>query len=116
MAAAKTRRDPQLGHNVAVQTEGEWYAAQVIGVRADSVKVRYYGYESSDDEWVKQEQVRTVGRPRYPIGSTIEVQWKKRWYLATVLDERAGVHQIAYEGHGPEWNEWVSSKRIRPLL
>jgi hypothetical protein len=33
-----------------------------------------------------------------------------------VLDERAGVHSIAYEGETPAWNEWVSSKRIRPLL
>ena len=83
---------------------------------AEELKVRYYGYDSDDDEWVSPERARTIGRPRYPVGTTVEVQWKRRWYLASVLDERAGVHQIAYEGQGPEWNEWVSSRRIRPLI
>ena len=41
---------------------------------------------------------------------------KNRWHLASVLDERAGVHYIAHEGEAPEWNEWVSSRRIRPLI
>lgn len=116
LAAARPRQDPRLGRNVAVKSGREWYAAQVIGVRGDELKVRFYGYDSADDEWVSPDQVRSIGRPRYPTGSTVEVQWKKRWYLATVLDERAGVHQVSYEGHGPEWNEWVSSKRMRPLF
>lgn len=116
LASARPRSDQRLGRNVAVKSDGAWYAAQVIGVRGDELKVRFYGYDSADDAWVGPDAVRTIGRPRYPVGATVEVQWKKRWYLATVLDERAGVHQVAYEGHGPEWNEWVSSKRMRPLL
>lgn len=116
LAAARRRSSPQIGRQVAVRSQAAWYAAQVVDVRGDRLKVRYYGYDSADSEWVGPEQVRAIGRPRYPTGATVEVQWKRRWYLATVLDERAGVHQVAYEGHGPEWNEWVASKRIRPLL
>lgn len=116
LAGARTRGDQRIGRQVAVESGGTWYAAQVIGTRSNELKVRYYGYDSADDEWVSPEQVRTIGRPRYPVGTTVEVERKKRWYLATVLDERAGVHQVAYEGHEPEWNEWVSSKRMRPLL
>jgi hypothetical protein len=26
---------------------------------------------------------------------------------------RAGIHHIQYQDYGPEWNEWVASKRIR---
>jgi hypothetical protein len=116
LATARPRRDPQIGRNVAVYAEDAWWLAQVTDVRGGKLKVRYYGYDSVHDDWVSPEQTRTIGRPRYPIGATVEVKWKNRWHLATVLDERAGVHCIAYEGHGPEWNEWVSSKRIRPLL
>ncbi len=116
LATAHPRRDPQIGRNVAVQADGEWYAAQVIDVRNDEVKVRYYGYDSTHDEWISPEQVRSIGRPRYPVGTTVEVQRKQRWYLATILDERAGVHYVTYEGHGSDWNEWVGSRRIRPLL
>ncbi|NTV63799.1 MAG: hypothetical protein HGA65_09715 [Oscillochloris sp.] len=116
LGPAKPRRDPQIGRQVVVKSDDAWYAAQVIDVRKGELKLRYYGYDSSDDTWVSADEVRTIGRPHYPVGATVEVQWKNRWYLASVLDERAGVHQIAYEGYGPEFNEWVSSKRIRPLL
>ncbi len=116
LGPARPRHDPQIGRHVAVQSDGAWYAAQVVDVRKGELKVRYYGYESDDDVWVETSAAHTVGRPRYPVGATVEVQWKNCWYLASVLDERAGVHQVAYAGQGPEWNEWVSSKRIRPLL
>jgi hypothetical protein len=116
LAAAKPRRDPQIGRQVAAQDGDTWYAAQVTDVRGEKLKVRFYGYNSSEDKWLTSDQVRAIGRPRYPVGATVEVKWKSRWYLASVLDERAGVHYIAYEGYGPEFNEWVSSKRIRPLL
>lgn len=116
LGPARSRHDAQIGRHVVVKTDNTWYAAQVIDVRKDELKVRYYGYESDSDEWVSADEAHTIGRPRYPIGTTVEVQWKQRWYLASILDERAGVHQIAYDGQGPEWNEWVASKRIRPLL
>jgi hypothetical protein len=116
LAAARPRHDPQIGQQVAVQAEGTWWRAQITDVRGGKLKVRYYGYTSEHDDWVKPEQIRTSGRPRYPIGSTVEVKWKNRWHLATVLDERAGVHCVAYEGYGPDSNEWVSSTRIRPLI
>jgi hypothetical protein len=43
----------------------------------------------------------------------VEVKWKCSWYPATVLDAHSGIHQIQYDGYGPEWNEWVALKRIR---
>jgi hypothetical protein len=116
LGPARARRDPQIGRRVAVKSDGAWYAAQVIDVRNSELKVRYYGYDSADDAWVRADAARTIGRPCYPVGATVEVQWKKRWYMASILAERAGIHQVAYEGQGPEWNEWVASKRIRPLL
>ncbi|GAB4130606.1 MAG: hypothetical protein OHK0050_44770 [Roseiflexaceae bacterium] len=115
MAEARPRRDPQIGRNVAVLVDKTWYLGQVIDTRKGALKVRYYGYNSDDDQWIAADQIRIPGRPRYPIGSTVEVQWKQRWFLSTVLDERNGIHQIGYEGYGPEWSEWVSSQRIRPI-
>jgi hypothetical protein len=116
LASAHPRQHPQIGRNVAVFADKQWWPAQIITVRGKQFQVRYYGYTSAHNQWVEQDAVRTLGRPRYPIGSTVEVKWKNRWCLATVIDERAGVHAISYEGYGPEWNEWVASKRIRSLL
>jgi hypothetical protein len=116
LGPARKRRDAQIGRQVAVHTKEGWFKGQVIDTRRSELKIHYYGYDSTYDEWVHVDAVRTIGRPRYPVGTTVEVQWKRRWHLATILDERAGVHYIAYEGHGPEWNEWVGSRRIRPLI
>jgi uncharacterized caspase-like protein len=116
MAPALPRRNPQIGRQVAARSEGSWYPAQIVDVRGEQLKVRFYGYERSEDAWVAADSVRNVGRPRYPIGTCVEVKWKSRWYPATILDERDGVHRVAYDDYGSEFHEWVSSQRIRPLI
>lgn len=116
LASAHPRRHQELGRNVAVFAEDRWWAAQIIDLRGKEFKVRYYGYTSEFDQWVSAEQIRNLGRPRYPIGATVEVQRKQRWYTATILDERAGIHYVTYEDKNAEWNEWIGSRRIRPLL
>jgi hypothetical protein len=113
IAPARARGDKRIGQQLEVESGGEWYPAQVIAVRGAELKVRYYGYESSDDEWVTPARTRAVTRARHPIGATVEVKWKSKWYPATVRDERGGVHYIQYEGYEEAWNEWVAGKRIR---
>ncbi|HEU4326670.1 MAG TPA: hypothetical protein VFS21_26250 [Roseiflexaceae bacterium] len=116
LAGARPRPDPRVGQRVAARSGDTWYRAHIVDVRDGGVKVHYYGYEESDDEWLGVDQVRTVARPAYPVGAAVQVQWKQRWFPATVLDARFGIHHITYEGFGPEWNEWVALKRIRPLV
>jgi hypothetical protein len=82
--------------------------------RPTSTKVSYYGYEESNDKWVTGDRTRKPARKSYPLGAEVEVKWKRSWYPATVLEVRAGIHHIQYQDYGPEWNEWVASKRIRP--
>jgi hypothetical protein len=115
IAAAIPRSDQRIGKRVAVSEAGTWYRAQIIAVRDQQVKVHYYGFEEGDDEWVTGDRIREVARPTYPIGATVAVKWKRNWYPATVRAVRAGIHYIEYEDHGPEWNEWVALKRIRPI-
>ena len=74
---------------------------------------RNYGYEASDDEWVTGERIRAAVHTTYPAGTAVEVKWKRSWNPATALDAHSGIHQIQYDGYGPEWNEWVALKRIR---
>jgi hypothetical protein len=113
VAAARLRLDPRIGRRVEVRADGGWYLAQIVDARAEQLKVHYYGYEDSDDEWVGGDRIREVARTSYPVGAAVEVRWKRSWYPATVLEARAGIHHIQYQGYGPEWNEWVASKRIR---
>jgi hypothetical protein len=116
LGPAQPRRDPQIGRQVAAWDQGDWYPAHVIDVRGQQLKVHFYGYTSSEDTWVGSDEIRTIGRPRYPIGTTVQVKRKNRWRMASVIAERAGVHHVAYEDYGPEFNEWVSSRRMRPLI
>jgi hypothetical protein len=43
----------------------------------------------------------------------VEVLWKKKWYPATVLKVKEGIHLIHYADYESSWDEWVASKRIR---
>lgn len=115
IAAARPRLDARVGHRVEVKSDGDWYLAQIIDARAENVRVHYYGYEESDDAWVSSDALREVQRKSYPVGAKIEVKWKRKWYPANVVDVRSGIHYIHYQDYGPDWNEWVSSKRIRPI-
>ena len=113
IAPARPRPDQRIGERLEVLSEGEWYPAHVVDARGERLKVHYYGYEESDDEWVTRERTRAAARPAYPAGTAVEVQWKRAWYPAKVVAMRSGVHQIQYDGYGPEWNEWVAHQRIR---
>lgn len=115
VAAARPRPDPRVGQRVEVYADDDWYRAQIIDARGAQLKVHYYGYEESDDEWVTPDRIREVVLPTYPIGTTVEVKWKRKWYPATVLEVWSGIHHIQYQDYGPEWNEWVASKRLRPM-
>lgn len=116
IASAQPRHDKRLGSNVVVYADNQWYAAQVTGVRKGELCVRYYGFAEYEDQWVGEDEARALGRPRYPAGTAVEVQSEGKWYVATVKEERAGVHYIAYDDFDEIWNEWVPTRRIRPLL
>lgn len=45
----------------------------------------------------------------------IEVQWKGKWWPATILKKDGDRTQIHYVGYGSEWDEWVTKERIRPV-
>lgn len=113
LAPAQPRPDPRVGQGVEVQSGSSWYLAQIIDARAGELKVHYYGYEASDDEWVTDDRIRSVKRKTYPVGAQIEVKWKRSWYPATVLEVRSGIHHIHYSDYSSDWDEWVASKRIR---
>ncbi len=49
----------------------------------------------------------------YPAGTFVDVEWKGTWYEAQVLESKDGKWHIRYDGYGPEWDEWVDTKRIR---
>lgn len=58
LADAEAKPDARVGARVVVRSEGDWYKARIIDARRGSYRVHYYGYEDSDDEWVRPTQIR----------------------------------------------------------
>lgn len=115
LAPAGPLPDAQVGRRVKVRSEGDWYVARVIDAKDDEFKIHYIGYGAEEDAWVAAVDTRPIRPKQFARGAKVEVLWKKVWYPATVLKVDGGTHYIHYTGYGDEWDEWVSSRRIREL-
>ena len=114
VAAARPRPSADVGRRVEVRSGDHWYPAQIIDSDGGQFRVHYFGYEDSDDEWVTPDRVREADRPRYAVGTRVEVLWNKEWYPARIRACELGVHKIHYDGYDDSDDEWVSTARIRP--
>jgi hypothetical protein len=113
LARAGRKSNPEVSQRVEVKSEGKWWKARVIDARAGTFHVHYYGWEDSDDEWVRLSQIREPRLVEYPTGLKVEVIWKREWYPAKVMRVERGVHLIHYRDYDEGWDEWVGAERIR---
>ena len=113
LAAANPVAHPRVGERVKVEADGEWYTARILEPKGDGFRVRFVGYDEDDDVVVDAARMRPITTKQYAVGSNVDVLWKKKWYAARVLKVKDGVHFITYDGYESDWDEWVSSKRIR---
>jgi len=117
--AALAAADYRAGDQVEVQWKGTWYPAKVLEAKADQWKIRYDGYSSSWDEWVKADRIRKpkgatdAGRVRWKVGDPVRVEWKGKWYPAVILDVDADRYRVHYDGFEDSWDEWVVPARIK---
>jgi len=58
LARAPRRVNPEVSKRVEVKSDGGWWKARVIDARGPAFRVHYYGFEDSDDEWVRLSQIR----------------------------------------------------------
>ena len=115
LADAAINPSPRLGERVEAYSIDGWYKGYITDAKADKFKVHYYGYEYDEDEWVTAKMIRAPKVVQYAIGQKVEVEWKKKWYPAKVLQVKGGSHYITYIDYGREWDEWVPSSRIRKI-
>ena len=97
----------------ARDSNGDWYACRIVDARDEKLKIHFIGYEEDEDLWVAPEELQPITPVRYATGTKVEVLWKKRWYPATVVQAKNGVHLIHYTEYEAKWDEWVPSRRIR---
>jgi len=114
LARAEPLANPRIGDRAqARDVEGNYYAARIIEARDEKLKVHFIGYESDEDVWVDPDDLRPIKPVQFAKGAQVEVRWKKKWYPATILQVKDGIHLIHYTDYESKWDEWVPSKRIR---
>jgi hypothetical protein len=114
LANAKPLAHPKIGERAkAKDAEEDWYAGRIVEARDEKFKLHFIGYEDDEDVWVAPNDLRPIKPVQYAIGKQVEVSWKKKWYPATILKVKDGIHLIHYTDYEAKWDEWVPSKRIR---
>ncbi len=77
---------------VLVRSEGDWYKARVVDARGNRLRVHYFGYEDSDDEWVLARQIpKTVweNHPAPEHGPELSDIWPCRCWVGSRSDQRS---------------------------
>ena len=116
IATAELPASPRIGERVEAYSVDDWYRGYIADTKPGKFKVHYYGYEPSDDEWVTAKMIRMPKTTSaHKIGDRVEVEWKRKWFPAHVLNVKGGSHFVSYDDYDVDDNEWVSTKRIRKI-
>lgn len=103
----------RVGERVEAFDQGNWYRAIITEVTHDQFKVHFFGYEYDEDTFLNATQLRQFKPKTFAVGSKIQAESEGKWYPAKILEVKGGAHLVSYDGYGEEWNEWISSDRIR---
>jgi hypothetical protein len=115
-APAPAAGPPAVGENVLVNVRGAWFAAAVVAVGAGTVKVKFAhgGEEEVPADRIVREPATTKGLVYQP-GQLVLVDYKGIFVPAKVLkQEGKGEYKVRFEGQGPEADEVVAVRRLRP--
>ncbi|MCC6739877.1 MAG: caspase family protein [Planctomycetia bacterium] len=103
----------KVGDYCEVEWKKEWYRSQVVDGRDGEWRVHYLGWEDSYDEWVPAARMRKPQGIGVAGGDKVQVEWKKKWWPATVMQVEGDFAFVHYDGFGKEWDEWVTAKRLK---
>lgn len=104
----------RIGERVEAYSDDDWFRGYITDAKNGKFLIHYYGYEFSDDEWVSAKSIRVPKASSiYKVGESVQVEYKRKWYPAHVLNIKGGSHYVSYDNYDIEDNEWVTSKRIR---
>jgi len=116
IADSKISTAPRIGERLEAYSIDGWYKGYVVDAKGGKFNIHYYGYEEAENEWVTPKMMRTPKtKSIYKIGEKVQVEYKKEWFAAHVLNIKGGSHFVSYDDYDTDENEWVPSKRIRKL-
>lgn len=106
--------DRRIGTYVeAKDSDGEWYKAEIVGVRGNEFHVKGTDQQSRFDRWLPLSDVKAFTYPRFAKGTSVSVESSGKWYPATVLDQWENLTLIHYSNYTAAYDEWVGPSRIK---
>jgi hypothetical protein len=114
LAYAAVKSPWSIGMYADCLAEDKWWRAQILQVENGRCQVHYLGWEDKWDEWVPLSRLRAVGTSRFAAGQRVQVEWEAKWYPARIQQSAESFfHFVRYDGYGPEFDEWVTDKRLK---
>ncbi len=96
---------------VEVLWGGDWWPATVLRTRGELARIRYEGYDASDDEWVGPRRIRA--RRVAPLRrSSVEAESGGAFYPVRVLATRLCI-QVRRDGVEPATEAWIDPRHAR---
>ncbi len=105
LALAARKSSDDLGRRVEVRSEGDWYKALITDASNGKLRVHYYGFEITDDEWVLPRQIR---ESRIAAGVRGEAEWARQEAPANAQRPAGQVNRIR-RADSNGWNDRSSA-------
>jgi hypothetical protein len=111
---------PQVGDAVLVAQRGGFFAAgTVVAVGVGSFRVHYEGPGAASDEDVAADRIARAAAPlkgvKYQANQPVFIEWHGVFVGGKVLKESGdGAYKVRFDGFGPDSDEVVQVKRLRP--
>ena len=106
---------PATGEVVLVNVRGAWFPATVSAAAGGSFKVKFGNAEEEVPADRVLREPTSVKGLRYQVGQLVLVGYKGVFVPAKVLKQEGRAdYKVRFEGTGPEEDEVVAQKRLRP--
>jgi hypothetical protein len=114
VATDRQKPDAELGKRAEFFSSGQWYRGFTVARDGEKRKVRYYGWDVGDDEWVTPDRIRQPPQKEvWPVDQHVEALSSGQWYPGRIVAVREGLHLIKFEGWTAEWNEWLPLEKLK---
>src|SRR5690349_24016159 len=93
--------------------DGKNYTGTVKDISNNQYKIKYDGVDF--EAWLTRDQFKLLDNSssKYSVGDKVEILWSGSWYKGEVLEVNNDKYKIHYDGYGSNWDEWVTSERLR---
>jgi len=108
-----TIKNPKLGEYAWGKYENSWKPIRIVEINEDKYSCEFYFYSDKVYKTLSSAEIKPMHFIKFNENSEIEVEWKGKWYSATVKKVSGDFCYISYKNYDSSFDEWVLYERIR---